>query len=277
MDPKKIKNKLAIDLSDQIPELIKDINDFSLKRLTSKKNMVFELNFKKKPKLFPKEVILKLYRTNYAEKEYDALIKLGKQNLAVPEVLFFKKPYIILKKIKGVNLCDFINQNLINITSLDKLDSDIYNKIILSVKKLAEWVARLHKKNIVNNKDLTEIIVFNKGDTRLRDFLFSSKLIVYGLDFEESYEGNYINDLAWICCSLIDTNPGIFQMPEPIPKIELINIFLESYFNINDNFHFTFNYFAERLIEFLNIVIKRRGLNSLFRKNVILKNISKDL
>jgi len=279
MDPQKVKKKLIKDLSTYIPEIQDKNNPFSLKRLTSKKNIVFELNFKEKPKKFPKVVILKLFRTEFAEKEYNALIKLEKQGLAVPKVFFFSKPYIILKKLNGHNLCDFINENLINTTSLDELDSKIRNKMILSVEKLAEWIAKLHKQNIIDNKDSSQTIVFNKGDTRLRDFIYdSSKKIIYGIDFEESYDGNHIEDLAWICCSFIDTDPGIFQMLEPTHKIQLINIFLEKYYQINDNFHFDFDYFAEHLIEFLNIVIKRRSLDlSLVRKNVILRKIAKEL
>ena len=279
MDPQKVKKKLIKDLSTYIPEIQDKNNPFSLKRLTSKKNIVFELNFKEKPKKFPKVVILKLFRTEFAEKEYNALIKLEKQGLAVPKVFFFSKPYIILKKLSGHNLCDFINENLINITSLNELDLKVRNKMILSIEKLAEWLAKLHKQNIIDNIDSSQTIVFNKGDTRLRDFIYdSSKKIIYGIDFEESYEGNHLDDLAWICCSLIDTDPGIFQILEPTHKIELINVFLEKYYHFNDNFHFDFDYFAEHLIEFLNIVIKRRSLDvSQVRKNVILRKIAKEL
>jgi len=67
-------------------------------------------------------------------------------------------------------------------------------------------------------------------------------------------------------------------MLEPTHKIELINAFLEKYYQINDNFHFDFDYFADQLIEFLNIVIKRRSLDlSPVRKNVILGKISKGM
>ena len=279
MDPQKVKKKVIKDLSTYIPELIDKDNPFSLKRLTSKKNIVYELDFKVKPKRFPKVVILKLFRTDFAEKEYNALTKLEKQGLAVPKVFFFSKPYIILKKLNGHNLCDFINENLINITSLDELDSKIRNEMIISVEKLAEWIAKLHKQNIIINQDSSQTIVFNKGDTRLRDFIYdSSKKIIYGIDFEESYEGNHLDDLSWICCSFIDTDPGIFQMLEPTHKIELINVFLEKYYHINDRFHFDFDYFADQLIEFLNIVIKRRSLSlSPVRKNVILGKIGKEL
>ena len=259
-----------------VPRIIGS-NDFTLERLSSKKNIVYELAFKKKPNKFPKEVILKLFRTNYAEKEYEALIKLEKQELSIPKVLFFEKPYLILKKLEGVNLCDFINDNLVNITALDELDLEIRDKILVSVNKLAEWIAKLHRENVINKKDTLEIIVLNKGDTRLRDFIYNvTKNVIYGIDFEESYEGNFLDDLAWICCSLLDTNPGIFEITEPKHKIELINYFLKEYFRINKKFLFSFNYFAEKLIDYLNIVIERRALElSPFRKSVILRSLSK--
>lgn len=279
MDTRKIKQKLLSDFRDEFSELTEKSNNFLLKRLHSKKNIVYEIKFEKKPNKFPKEAILKLYRTNFAEKEYNALKKLEKQGLTVPKVLFYKKSYIILKKINGVNLCDFINKNLGDITILNDLNAKIRNNIIFSVKKLAEWIARLHNQNVINKQDSIEIITLNKGDTRLRNFIFDiSNQIIYGIDFEETYEGNYHNDLAWICCSLLDTNPGIFEMVEPTPKIELINIFLKEYYLLNDEFHFSFNYFAERLIENLNIVIKRRNLRlSKVNKKAILKNISTQL
>ncbi|MFX1393637.1 MAG: hypothetical protein ACFFAH_08680 [Promethearchaeota archaeon] len=279
MDINTIKKKVLRDLRQEIPELIEGITNLSLNRLNSKKNLVYELNFDKKPNKFPKHVILKFFRTKYAEKEYNALIKLEKQDLEIPKVLFFKKPYLILKKINGVNLSDFINDKLININTINDLDLKIKNNIFLSLEKLAEWIARLHNQNIIDNKDYSEIIVFNKGDTRLRDFIFNfSNKKLYGLDFEESYEGNYLDDLAWICCSLLDTNPGIFEIDEPLVKIELINYFLREYFHVNRSFLFSFDYFAERLIEYLNIVMKRRSIKlSSIRKNVILKNFSKKI
>lgn len=278
MDPQKVKKEVIKDLSTYIPEIQDIDNPFSLKRLTSKKNIVFELNFEVKPTIFPKVVILKLFRTEFAEKEYNALTKLGKQGITVPKVLFFNKPYIILNKLNGVNLCDLINDNLINVTSLDELDEKIRIELIQSIKRLAEWIANLHKQNIIDNNDPSQIIVFNKGDTRLRDFIYdTAKKEIYGIDFEESFEGNHHDDLAWICCSLIDTNPGIFQMLEPTHKIELINLFLKDYFRINKEFEFSFEYFAERLIEFLNIVIERRSLEyGTVNKDSILKTILKD-
>jgi len=276
MDPRKIKEKLSIDLSNQIPELINGENNFVLNRLTSKKNMVFELIFEKKPEIFPKIVILKLFRTEFAQIEHDALIKLEKQGLAVPKVLFFKKPYMILEKINGVNLTNYINDNLINISSLHDLKLQTRKQLTRSIKKLAKWLTNLHKKNIIKKRD-NEIIVFNKGDTRLRDFIYDPSMhIMFGVDFEDSYEGNHLDDLAWVCCSLLDTNPGIFETTEPAHKIKLIKVFLKKYYKFNHEFTFSFEYFAEKLIENLNTVIERRDLDfGQVRKNTILGNILK--
>ncbi|MFX1276849.1 MAG: hypothetical protein ACFFBP_22300 [Promethearchaeota archaeon] len=276
MDPQKIKEQIINDLSDQIPELIDGENDFLLNRLTSKKNIVFELIFKKKPENFPKVVILKLFRTEFTEIEYNALKKLEKQNLTVPKVLFFKKPYILMEKVNGINLTNYINNNLKNITSLKEIKHQIRRKIKLGIKNLAKWVALLHKNNLISRNNEHGFIVFNKGDTRLRDFLYNpSTNIIYGMDFEESYEGNFHDDLAWICCSLLDTDPGIFEMDEPRHKIELIKVFLKKYFKVNSDFPFSFEYFADRLIENINIVIERRDLEfGQVRKEMILKKIT---
>ena len=112
-----------------------------------------------------------------------------------------------------------------------------------------------------------------------RDFIidFSNNVLV-GVDFEDSYEGNHIDDLAWICCSILDTNPGIFEMGEPKQKIELINIFLKKYYQTATSFQFDFNYLAEKIIEDLNIVIKRRGIPfGLLSKSNFIEFISKEI
>ncbi|MBN1803205.1 MAG: serine/threonine protein kinase [Candidatus Lokiarchaeota archaeon] len=275
MDPQKIKERIIQDLSDQIPDLIEGENDFILNRLTSRKNIVFELIFKIKPAHFPKIVVLKLFQTEFAEREYQMLKLLEQQQTLVPKVLFYRKPYILMEKIQGINLTNFINNNLKNISSLNDLKLHIRRKLKHSVKKLARWFAIFHKNNIIRRTE-NDVIVVNKGDARLRDFIYNPATHdVYGLDFEEAYEGNYHDDLAWICCALLDTNPGIFESKEPRPKIELIKVFLKKYYKINNDFKFSFNYFAERLIENLNIIIERRDLEfGSVRKETILNNLA---
>jgi tRNA A-37 threonylcarbamoyl transferase component Bud32 len=279
MVAQKIKKKIINDLQDEIPELaINDIQSFSLNQFKSKKNFVYDLVFEKKPKNLPVEVILKVFRTENFEKEFNAYQKLQNQNLTIPKILFYKNPYLMLEKVNGMNLCDVINDNLINKTKLDDLSSDTLDLIILSMRKLSHWMALLHRQNVIKNDDsASDVIVLNKGDAHLRDFIINfNNETIYGLDFEESYEGNYLDDLSWICCSLLDTEPGIFEMFEPVHKIELINIFLKEYFLINNDFKFSFDYFADRLIEDLNVVIKRRSLDfGPVNKQSILKSISK--
>jgi len=267
-----VKKRIIKDLKQEIPELIEKENGFFLNRMDSKKNEVYELIFNHTPKGFPKEVVIKIFKTENSDKEYYTLKKLYKQDMLVPNVLIYKPPYLILEKIDGRNLCDLINDNLENISELSELDKYHKDRVEFSVKKLAHWLSTLHRQNILSRGVLSDIIVLNKGDTRLRDFVISSNNDeCYGLDFEESYEGNHIDDLAWICCALLDTNPGIFEIETPKPKIELINLFLKTYYRINKDFIFNFNYFAEKLIENVNAVIERRGidLGPLSKKNIL--------
>lgn len=271
-DSKKVINELL----DVFPEIFSDAPKFSLKNLPSKKNLVYHLKFNSNPKNLPIEIVIKISKNYKAEKEYDIIKRLEKQHLSVPKALYFKQQYLILEKVHGDNLCDFVNNNLIGKNQLNDLNSNIRSKVINSIKLLANWIAQMHKNNLINRDDFE--ITLNKGDTRLKDYIVNnSDNLLFGVDFEDSYEGNYHDDLAWICCALIDTNPGLFEMSEPIHKIELINIFLNEYYRINKNFHFAFNYFAEQLIENLNIVIKRRHLDFSIRKSSILKTLITDV
>ena len=121
--------------------------------------------------------------------------------------------------------------------------------------------------------------VLCKGDTRLRDFIYDSMNDnLYAVDFEDAYEGNHMDDLAWICTSLLDTDPGIFEMEEPKHKVDLINIFLRKYYRTNPKFSFDFNYLAEKIIDNLNIVIERRNLPyGTISRTLFLDDISKEI
>ena len=231
MSLQKIKSKIAKDLKGVIPEFRNKDYNFNIIELESRKNSVINVVFDKQPRSFPTEFIIKIFKTKNIVSENNILIRLKNQNFRVPEILSLKKPYLILEKVQGINLCDFINDNLKDTEELNDLTSDIRNHVIKSIEKLAEWLAQLHEKNTVRKQKSEELFVLNKGDTRLRDFIIDfSKDTLYGVDFEDAYEGNHIDDLAWICCSLLDTNPGLFDMDEPKHKIELINLFLKKYY-----------------------------------------------
>ena len=148
----KIKSKIKKDLKGVIPEFRKDKYNFVINELKSRKNTVINLIFDKKPQDFPKEFVIKIFRTKNIVSENNILIRLRNQNFHVPKIFSLKKPYLLLEKVKGVNLCDFINDNLKNTENLDDLDSDLKTQIISSIKNLAEWLAQLHKKNIVRKR-----------------------------------------------------------------------------------------------------------------------------
>jgi len=275
----KIKSKIIKNLKGVIPEFRKDNYNFVINELKSRKNTVINLVFDKKPQDFPKEFVIKIFRTKNIVSENNILIRLKNQNFHVPKIFSLKKPYLILEKIEGVNLCDFINDNLKDTEKLEDLDSGLRAQIISSIEKLAEWLAQLHKKNTIRKRRSEELFVLNKGDTRLRDFIYNgTNDILYAVDFEDAFEGNHMDDLAWICCSLLDTTPGLFDMDEPKHKIDLINIFLRKYYQTNSSFQFDFNYFTEKIIGHLNIVIERRNLPyGPIRTTSFIEDISKEI
>jgi len=279
MDLKKIRTKMVRNLKDQIPGLSQD--NFKITELPSKKNSVVKIEFDKKPTKFPKEIIVKIFRTKNIVHEINILNRLKNQKFFVPRIIFFRKPYLILEKVNGTNLCDFINEKLKGTQNLDELDSEIRNQIIKSIESLAEFLAQMHEKNFVRKRyKAKKKYVLCKGDTRLRDFIYNeTNDILYAVDFEDAYEGNHMDDLAWICTSLLDTNPGLFEIDEPKHKTDLINIFLRKYYLTNPKFPFNFNYLAEQIIENLNIVIERRGdlPFSTVSKDKFIEDISKEL
>lgn len=278
MEVQKVQSRMVKDLKQQIPEFVQD--NIKVTELPSKKNSVVIVVFDRKPSKLPKEVVVKIFRTKNIAHEINILNRLKNQNFHVPSILFFQKPYLILEKVNGTNLCDFINEKLKGTKSLDELDSNVRNQIIQSLEKLAEYLAQLHEKNFVRKRyKAKKKYVLCKGDTRLRDFIFNSTNgILYAVDFEDSYEGNHLDDLAWICTSLLDTDPGLFEMEEPKHKIELINVFLRKYYQSNVRFPFKFNYLAEQIIENLNIVIERRNLPfGRFSKDKFIEHISKEI
>jgi tRNA A-37 threonylcarbamoyl transferase component Bud32 len=278
MDLEKIKNRIIKDLQEEIPDFSQD--NFQVRQLHSKKNDVVEVLFKQIPSKLPKELVIKIFRTENIVNEFNILNRLKNQKLKVPKILFFRNPYLILEKINGTNLCDFINENLRNTETLDDLDSNIKRQIIKSVESLAEFLASLHEKNFVRKRyKAKKKYVLCKGDTRLRDFIYNTKKdIIYAVDFEDAYEGNHLDDVAAICGALLDTDPGLFELEEPHHKIDLINIFLKKYYQTNPRFPFIFNYLAEKLIENLNAVIERRNLPyGTISKERIFKDISKEI
>ncbi|MHA1756602.1 MAG: hypothetical protein ACTSVV_07525 [Promethearchaeota archaeon] len=281
MNEKIVNVKIIKELAESFPYIFDDNPYFELERYESKKNIVFCIKFNMEDQNDKnlKDIVVKIFKTQNADIEYKILSNLKKQGHFVPKIIDYKKPYLILEKVEGTNLCDYINNKLKNLEKLSELENKIREKLELSMKMLADWLARFHKESIKLYDDFSGFYVLNKGDIRLRDFIINFKKgKIYGLDFEDCYEGNFLEDLAGICCALLDTNPGIFELGVPYHKLDLIKIFLDEYFRINKDFQFNFKYFATRLIENLNIVIERRNIGfGPINKEAILRRIGEHL
>lgn len=282
MSERILSTRLIANLIESFPNIFKENQDFKIHQFKSKQNIVLSIFFVKNENLeerFKRGIVAKIFRNENAEKEFLTLIKLQEQNHLVPKIIDYNRPFLLLERVAGKNLCDYINEKLTNTKNLSEIDKYSRERVILSIKMLADWLARMHHANIILDPEFSGFSVLNKGDTRLRDFVISFKKgKLYAVDFEDSYEGNYIDDLAWICCSLLDTNPGVFEMEIPYHKIELIKEFLNEYYRINKDFKFDFEYFADRLIVNLNTVIERReiGYGTVSKQSILKRLIKND-
>ena len=242
-----LKKEIFRDLEEIIPE----IEITTIKFLKSRKNLIFSISLKN-PQTLPKEIIIKKFSTESFNTEYKNLISNFQKGILVPKIFAFKKPYILMEKIDGLNLCDLLN---------DDLDNSTENSIYLVKKeifeKLAEWLYNYHEINITSEKE-SQILVRNKGDLRLKNFLYYEKKI-YGIDFENVYEGIPENDIAEVIVSIITTSPGdIFRDKLLKFKLNLIFDFLLRYMKINTKFIISNNEIVKCLYSHLKIVAKRR-------------------
>jgi len=115
IDILKTKKKIIDDLKDLIPEFVNKNYSFRIIPFHSKKNTVVKIVFNKKPNKLPKEFAIKIFRTKNIANEVNILKRLNNQKLHVPKIILFHNPYLVLEKIDGVNLSDFINDNLTNV------------------------------------------------------------------------------------------------------------------------------------------------------------------
>ncbi len=218
-------------------------------RLKSKKNEVLLLSLGNTPFPHHNKVVFKKYRTPGSSLEKDLLSKLYGSNVLVPKILQQDKEFVILEYIDGQNLCDVLNSTL----------DPMYARI------LAEWFAKFHQAFPASNG-----VVTLKGDARLRNFIVRDGQC-YGLDFEESHEGSFVNEIAEAAGSIFDTNPGI-EDPLFFPaKLMLISKFLKAYIAARHNDGVTKELrerFVPAFIQILKETADRRG----YWNNIVIAN-----
>lgn len=238
-------------LSEYMNEIIPKIEITTIKNLKAGKNLIFLISLKN-PQTLPEEIIIKKISTKSFITEHENLISNYQKGILVPKIFAFKKPYILMEKIDGFNLCDLLNDDLDNST-----ENSIYSVKKEIFEKLAEWLYQYHEINITTEKK-SQILVRNKGDLRLKNFIYHEKKI-YGIDFENVYEGIPENDIAEVIVSIITTSPGdIFRDKLLEFKTNLILDFLLRYMKINTKFIISNNEIVKCLYSHLKIVAKRR-------------------
>ncbi|MEJ2250626.1 MAG: hypothetical protein P8Y97_13365, partial [Candidatus Lokiarchaeota archaeon] len=122
MDFQKIKLRLRDDLGNKLSDF-SDNNNFELKKLPGKRNLVYEVEFLKEPLDLPQKFVLKIYKNRHGVNEYNTLSQLYKRGINVPRVIHFEPPlYLLLEKINGINFTDFINNTLLGSLSLDEIE-----------------------------------------------------------------------------------------------------------------------------------------------------------
>ncbi len=242
-----LKKEVLRDLKEILPE----IEITTIKNLKAGKNLIFLISLKN-PQTLPEEIIIKKISTKSFITEHENLISNYQKGILVPKIFAFKKPYILMEKIDGFNLCDLLNDDLDNST-----ENSIYIVKKEIFEKLAEWLYQYHEINITTEKK-SQILVRNKGDLRLKNFIYHEKKI-YGIDFENVYEGIPENDIAEVIVSIITTSPGDIFRDELLEfKINLILDFLLRYMKINTKFIISNNEIVKCLYSHLKIVAKRR-------------------
>jgi len=194
----------------KIDELIKNRKKYKKtviqKEFNSKKNTVAYVTFKGKPRVF--KWFVPGYKNNMLN-EY-SILKKGASKLNIPTVYEVDKKnnVIIMDYIIGENLCDIINNK----------DTTFDEKKRLMVL-LAEWFNDFH--NFYKKEDEFRI----RGDPNLRNFILTDR--IWGVDLEESRNGNPAEDVAGMCASILTTDPMFTD-----EKSKLCKLFIHSYLDL---------------------------------------------
>ena len=170
----------------------------SFERLRSKKNIVLQLLLDNGS--VECDVVAKLFIEPSFEVEKEVLTLGMKVALDVPSIITSLDGVILMVYIDGVPLVDILNETL--------------NPAIMD--HLAAWYYTFHHKT-----------GHVKGDPRLRNFILREDRI-FGLDFEGYRRDHWMQDIAGISASILDTRPVFDDR-----KVHLVWHLLESYLSLS--------------------------------------------
>ena len=196
------------------------------KTFKSKKNVVSYVMFDGEPRVF------KWFTTSSTGRmlrEYQVL-KAGMGKLNIPWVyrLDRKNRVIIMSYLKGVNLCDLVNNK-------DKPFEEKRELMVL----LSKWLLGFHR--FFKRKEKFQI----RGDSNLRNFILADD--IWGLDFEESRFGQPSEDLGEMCVSILTTDPVFTREKFMLCKTLIQNYSDNASWDIGDVDHMVSRMLVEKI------------------------------
>lgn len=149
--------------------------------------------------------VLKWYKQGFKESFLQECTVLKERNTLFlkPGLVSMNNDYqfLVLEYIPSENICDLINDPTTQIQ--DKLSC---------ITHLASWFYQFHNYYQQQSKPLIH------GDANLRNFIISQNKNVFGLDFEESKPGNVNEDIAFLCASILTTNPTFTKQKHQLQR-----------------------------------------------------------
>lgn len=200
-----------------------------LEEFKSYKNNVFKITYSGKFYVF--KIYPDSLKNSKTSLEAINLTKFRSHGINVPEVIYQNsksnsKNFILLEYIPGLTISKLIEFE-------DRTNFNRNRSIQECLKELAKWMAHLHQ---IKGDELNLV----KGDCNLRNFIWTGRE-VYGLDFEETSEGDPREDLGEICFFLISNS-----LPLTPYKLYLVNWFIKSYERFSDTKISNISYFISK-------------------------------
>ena len=166
-------------LESLLQETFGEVHIDSATRLQSKKNVVLHLSVHSLLPTGPRSLVAKMFIADRYENELERLKTSFEGGLRVPEVIAARNGVILMAFIPGALFVTKINESF---------DACL-------VDQLALWYLKYH--------NITGMI---KGDPRLRNFICTDDGL-FGVDFEESRKGHWMEDIGGAAASILDTDP----------------------------------------------------------------------
>ncbi len=217
-----------------------------IKTYTSKKNTV------RKVECDGKYYVVKKYHDDFItglQVEEKVLEECGKNQVGVPEIIEKLEDSLILEDISGTNCKELF-------------DSQETGAVLSGI---AEWLCDFHS-SFGHKK--------RRGDCILANFILSDTEI-YGIDFEESQEGNYLRDIGDMCTSILRMRPAF-----TFKRFRQIDYFLDEYFACSSKPRIDItDYLVESLLHYSNYGSQKEELKrwAVRLKEVGLDNIIQSL